>query len=280
MSDDSYEKIDKEDLDDYEGEEDDYEEEEEEDSMSEEEEEEEPVKSRRKRRSNRPKRTIPDDYPHNESAEAFVRTSVGDILLWKNPLQSGLWFSTIFLMFFLTIFSEYSLMTLLCYIILLQLLFTNGIIRAAPSLSKMGLLRANFNPKTFAMQRQAFSIDELKKFAKGSAGIIYSWIQIWNEALSTDDAQVVLSVAFSLFVLAIVGKIMTLSVFLFIIFLGAFTCPKIYSLQSEKFDDLYYQAQDKFEDVWDVIYDKIGPVLDKVLAILRPIIGEFYVDED
>lgn len=92
-----------------------------------------------------------------------------DLVYWKDPTFTFLWFLTVFLLFFLTIVIQYSIISIACYVIILQLVFSWVLMRMAPILAKVGILRGNFDPKTFALQRQAFSVDELRNTSHGLA---------------------------------------------------------------------------------------------------------------
>ena len=81
------------------------------------------------------------------------------------------------------------MLTLICYLILLQLMATTAAIKGAPTLKSVGLLKANFDPKTFALQRQAFTSQDLLRFSTGSASIAYDWNMSWNDALITRSDQ-------------------------------------------------------------------------------------------
>jgi len=91
-----------------------------------------------------------------------------DLVLWRRPLHTGLWLVTLFLSFFLIVVSEYSVLTLLCYLILIQLSATAVAMKAAPFLKTVGLIRPGFDPKNFAAQRQAFTAEELVLFSRGN----------------------------------------------------------------------------------------------------------------
>ena len=206
-----------------------------------------------------------------EDGESFVRRAVGDVLRWRSPLQSALWLSTLTLTFFLIEFSEYSALTLFAYLVLLQLASTAVAIQAAPALKKVGLMRESFDPKIFALQRQAFSVDELQKFSQGAAGIVFGWIMMWNDALETTDARKVLKVAGLMFLLSVLGKLVSFPVFLYCVVLVAFSVPALYERQQEKIDEIWERVEDRTDEVWDRVYVTLGPVLDR----LEPVLGRF-----
>merc|ERR1712086_1047109 len=68
----------------------------------------------------------------SDDPEEFVRESIHSLVNWKSPMHSALWFSVLGLIFFLTQMSEYTLVTLVSYLILLQLMATTAAIRTAP----------------------------------------------------------------------------------------------------------------------------------------------------
>ncbi len=104
-----------------------------------------------------------------KDAEEWIWNNALDLLYWKNPTFTLLWFLTGFLTFFLTIVVQFSFISIVCYVTILQLVFSWVLMRIAPVLAKAGILRGDFDPKVFALQRQAFSVDELRNASYGVA---------------------------------------------------------------------------------------------------------------
>jgi len=209
---------------------------------------------------------------------SWVRHVVDDLLLWRYPVHSALWLIVFFLVFFLVKVSEYSLLTLLCYLILLQLIATTAAIRSAPVLKSMNLLRASFDPKTFALQRQAFSAEELFRFSRGCAELAHDYILEWNDTLQTRNAKKVLRVVSGLFWMALLGLVIPFDVVLLLVVLGAFSVFKIYDLQRDRIDEVYDVLYERYDQKLAPILRKFYPVLDSLLYRLEPIIGHF--DDD
>lgn len=101
----------------------------------------------------------------------WVKNAILNILFWRTPLLSGLWFSTIFLVFFLTLISDYSLLSLVCYVIILQLVLAWVLMRIGPTLSQMGIVRQGFDGRTFVLQRQALTPDEMRIATQGVTAV-------------------------------------------------------------------------------------------------------------
>jgi hypothetical protein len=222
-----------------------------------------------------PKGSFRPQYEDDGSDGAWVKHVVEDLLLWHHPVHSALWLVVFFLVFFLVKVSEYSLLTLICYLVLLQLIATTAAIRSAPVLKSMNLLRASFDPKTFALQRQAFSAEELFRFSRGCAEIGSEWILEWNDTLETRNAKKVLRVASAFFWLAVFGLVIPFDVMLLLFVLGLFTVLKIYDLQHERIDEILNVLYERYDEKLAPVLRKVYPLLDSVLYRLEPIIGRF-----
>jgi len=169
--------------------------------------------------------------------DEWVKTVVWDLVLWRHPVLTGLWLVVFFLVSFLMEVSEYSVLTLFSYLVLLQLVATTGAIKSAPALKSVGLLRASFDAKVFAHQRQAFTPDELTKFARGTALIAYGYLTAWNDALVTRDARKVLRTAAAMLGLAALGAVLSVDQALLLLVLATFSLPKIYELEGDRVDE-------------------------------------------
>jgi hypothetical protein len=207
----------------------------------------------------------------------WVKHVIEELLLWRHPVHSALWLVIFGLVFFLVKVSEYSILTLICYTVLLQLVATTGAIRAAPLLKSMNLLRASFDPKTFALQRQAFSAEELFRFSRGCAEIGSYWILQWNDTLETRNAKKVVRVGSVLFWLAVIGLIIPFDVVLLMSVALAFTVFKVYDLQRDRVDEVFEVLRERYNEKLEPRLRWFWPLLDSLLYRLEPIIGRFDV---
>jgi hypothetical protein len=232
----------------------------------------EPLAEEEEARSSHREQPIWED---DGSDGAWVRHVIEELLLWKYPVHSALWLIVFSLVYFLVKVSEYSLLTLACYLILLQLIATTAAIRGAPVLKSMNLLRGNFDAKTFALQRQAFSAEELFRFSRGCAEIASGWILEWNDTLVTRNAKKVLRVTGAFFALAIIGLIIPLDIMLIVFVVLAFSLLKIYDMQRAKADEIIEVLHERYDEKVAPWLQKIYPFLDSVLYRLEPILGRF-----
>lgn len=83
----------------------------------------------------------------------------------------------------------------------------------------------------------------------------------WYDALTTNDARKVLFVTFSLFGMAVVGKIMTLTMTLFAVFILAFGLPPLYDQKREEIDEIIERVQDVTEPIIDALAARIESML-------------------
>ena len=218
-----------------------------------------------------------DDDQHEDAVfeghgeDEWVKSVVADLVLWRHPVLTGLWLVVFLLVFFLVEVSDYSLLTLFSYLVLLQLMATTGAIRSAPTLKSVGLLRPGFDPKVFAQQRQAFTPDELARFSRGSAMIAYEVISYWNDALVTRDARKVLKITAGALALAVAGIALTVDLALLVVVLVAFTVPKLYEEQGDRIDEFVAVVRERVEA--RVPLDRIQDALVRVADRLEPVLG-------
>jgi len=196
-------------------------------------------------------------------------------LLWRRPLHTALWLVTLALTFFLVVVSEYSLLTLMCYLVLIQIGGTAAAQRAAPFLKTVGLMRAGFEPKNFAAQRQAFTAEELLLFSRGTALIVYEKWMLWNDAMTTRDAKKVVRVLAFSAALVVLGLVTSLDRALFGLCVVLFSVPKLVDSQHVVLNELYHILLERFEQKVLPQYDRIAPVVNFVLVRLEPVLGTF-----
>lgn len=206
---------------------------------------------------------------------AWVRHVIEDLLLWRDPLNSGAWLLLFSITFYLVKVSEISILTLVCGILVLQVLMVTAAIKSAPLLKSMNLLRPSFDPKTFTLQRQAFSQEELFRFSRGCAEVASSWILEWNDTLVTRNARKVVRVGGAFFALIVVGLILPFDIFLALVVILAFTLLKIYDLQRDRIDEILEILNERYEQKIAPRLQVLYPVLDSILYRLEPIIGHF-----
>jgi hypothetical protein len=221
------------------------------------------------------------DYPEEQQQQEeelfgshedeWVKNVVGDLILWRSPIHTGLWLVVFFLIFFLVEISDYSLLTLFSYLILLQLLFTTSAIRGAPTLKGMGLIRPSFDPKIFALQRQAFTPDEMARFSRGMSMIMYEAIIWWNDALITSDAKKVLKTTGMLSIMCILGLLLTFDQTILLIVLTAFTIPRVYESEGDRIDEFLAVMKEAAERRLPL--DRIYTIIENLASRLEPVLG-------
>lgn len=202
--------------------------------------------------------------------EVWVRTLVSNLILWRSPINTGLWLLVYLLMFFLVQVSGNSLLTLVAVLVLLQLVATTSAIRGAPALKRVGLLPASFDPRVFALRRQMFSAEELMRFTRGCAEIASSWVFEWNDALETRNARKVIRYACLAFGSIVAGLLFSFEVAMFLGVLCLFTIPKAYNRYGESLDDL----GERYGNKLDPLLRRFYPMLDA----FEPVIGSFEDD--
>lgn len=207
----------------------------------------------------------PEIAAERSPEEAWVRSLVHSLLIWETPLETGLWFSVFCLSFFLVRVGNYSPLSLACYVALLQIVLTAGAVRSAPFLKQIKLLGEDFDPKLFALQRQAFSVDELERFSVGASHVVGRLVHDWNDVLTSTSLRVLVRAVESLACVLILGKLFDVGTVVFVVVCLCFSVPFLKHSKPDEFGELLDSVVAKYVDLEDAFVDKAGPALDAVL---------------
>lgn len=114
---------------------------------------------------------------------------IADILLWRAPLRTGLWFLVGCLFFYLTSFVGYSTMTVASYLLLVQLTVTTFIVKTAPILKRAYLVDDDFDSKAFVNEGTFFSKDTIETATKVAYDVCTSEFERWKQIVHTGSAK-------------------------------------------------------------------------------------------
>ncbi|GBG34127.1 Protein phosphatase 1L [Hondaea fermentalgiana] len=187
--------------------------------------EEEPEKPKR----HHYKRTIPglDEYGN-----------LSELLLWKNPLRTFLWFSVGCLTFFLTHGANYSLLTLGSYLLMMQIVITTFVVKATPGLKKLRLVGENFDATIFVLQGSLLSDEIVRRAAEFTLRTTTSIFSKWNTVVQVGSAKRIL---LSLRFISYLFSPLPLDVALFVLFVAMFSLPATY-FYNQPFMDRQYNS--------------------------------------
>jgi len=186
------------------------------------------------------------DAPHSEKAKRHHvnRTIMGldesgylsDLLLWKNPLRTFLWFSVGCLVFFLTHGAQYSLLTLGSYLLMMQIVITTFVVKATPALKKLHLVSDSFDATVFVLQGSLFTDEVVQRAAEVTLRTTTSLFTQWTTVVQDGSpTRILMSLRF----VSYLFSPLPLDVALFVLFVAAFSLPATYHYNQPSVDRHY-----------------------------------------
>jgi len=179
-------------------------------------------------------------------------TTAHDIVMWNDPVRSGLVFSIIVLVWFLVSVAQYSTTTLAAYLYLGLFLTSLALVQYANFSGKPHLLRARLGEVSDVVTR-----DELVAHAETTYRVIDATTLIARDALFFTDVAFSLKALGVAIGLAVLGNLVTLPTLLFVEAIILFTVPRIYKEKGAQIDDALNKGL-------ALANEKLGPVLSKV----------------
>mmetsp|Transcript_3314 Transcript_3314/g.5595 ORF Transcript_3314/g.5595 Transcript_3314/m.5595 type:complete len:304 (+) Transcript_3314:165-1076(+) len=185
--------------------------------------------------------TAEGDQLDLDDPELYVRHHLKSLALWEEPAFSSLALSVIVLWYGLLHYSEYSMLTIVSFMVLFQLTLSAITVNFTPVLRDAKLVSRHFTAERFVEQRRLVPATEIQKLTKGFsmiAGTIMEnleWIMF-----DTEDMQ-----SLGAFVGVILGVII-LNIYYpaYVIFtlagIGFFTVPALYTFNQGYVDDLVF----------------------------------------
>lgn len=176
---------------------------------------------------------------------------------WNDPVQSALLFGIGNFFFFLITYGEYSVLTLLSYLVLVLLIvcgvFANGV-----------QLIAHFkkekveNPFAAKLKNPyVASRLSLEPHADSIIGFVNDLIDLFRKALYWTDFKFSVQVGFGLYVVALIGKYFSAITLLYATFVTAFVWPRLYQEKKGQIDQAYLLVLNKISFYTDMIVSKI-----------------------
>lgn len=171
--------------------------------------------------------------------------TVRNILLWREPAKSALVFGCGNLAFFLISFGGYSLITLLSYVSLLHLLsgffYFNGS-RAWAGMQGSAMPRVPEVPALVAQEQVSPLVEcvtsSLNNGAKGAVDL----------ACCRDNVSSLKAIV-AVYLLSVIGKMISISGLVYIAFVVAFSAPRIYEEKKTEIDGVLDTARTKLQEV-------------------------------
>ncbi|GBG30529.1 Hypothetical Protein FCC1311_067492 [Hondaea fermentalgiana] len=176
-----------------------------------------------------------------DDPEEYVQHQVLKLAYWEEPAFSSLGLSMVVLIFCLVHYSEYSVLTLLSFMILFQLTLSAITVNFTPVLRDAKIVNRHFTAERFVEQRRLVPASEIEKLSKGLGMYAGSWMESLEEVMFfTDDL-----VAVGALVAAIVFiMVLNINYEAYILLAGAcvafFTLPPLYNVNREYIQDVVF----------------------------------------
>lgn len=114
---------------------------------------------------------------------------LADIILWKAPVRTGLWFLLGTLLFYLTRIVGYSALTVASYLMLVQLSVTTFIVKFAPVMKQARLVEEDFDTALFLNEGLFFTPQTVEGAATVAFRVCSSEFDKWQRLVSTGSAR-------------------------------------------------------------------------------------------
>ena len=200
------------------------------------------------------------------SDDAHVPTStVEKLILWSNPLHSGLVFSSGVLAYYLTHFAGYGLVTLVSYLLLLQIFANVSLVVLHKPLSMVGLVDKDSDPRENSMamlSSERFSEEHIRArlndFVPIMASAIATIVAYLKKILGCRSVYRTTATTVSLFVFSYVGTLFSVWTIAFVAMLMAFTLPIGYRQNKVVVDKYVNEGTEKATEAFNVAYEHVS----------------------
>lgn len=187
----------------------------------------------------------------DEFTLAFTQSPIGnfikELLLWSDPVTSGLVFLILNLFFLMLLFEEYTLMTLLSGIVLILLLNAAVYVQGTLYYARFKGLKEVKHPLSFARASwripRSFFEENIDFFVESTNFVV---LNIWK-ALIVQDLLHSLKVILLFVTLAVLGNCFSTTGLLYAGVIVDFVWIKVYSKQNKKIDALVAKLTKKLE---------------------------------
>eukprot|EP01135_Chromosphaera_perkinsii_P007249 Nk52_evm57s745 gene=Nk52_evmTU57s745 len=182
-----------------------------------------------------------------------------DLVYWRCPKKTGAVVASGLIVFYLLFVGPYTLMTLFSFLALTAITFSMIYVNGTKMLAKF---QGNnpVNPlQKFMDQEIAISADSIKSAVDGSVNAANKAIVEIKSVVLVEDNMKSAKVVGALYVIAMVGKLLSLPSIFFLIFASVFSVPKVYEMHQVQIDAQLDCAK-------ALIKDYYGKALSKVQA--------------
>ena len=184
-----------------------------------------------------------------------------DLVLWREPVLSFLWFLIINAMFCLSFFFDFSFMTILAGGLLIRLVTTFSVARIITLFKAVGVLSKDFQTEQFIATNHIVSADTITYFSNAIIGTISPVVTKWTELVIRGSMTNVLITLRTLTYLYTPVPIMVLS---WIAFVLIFTIPATYARHKDFIDETAKSMMSKANEVSKKHIDEVKAKAEKL----------------
>jgi len=157
-----------------------------------------------------------------------------DLVLWRDPVASLLWFGIINLMFVLAIFFDMSFLSIISGALLIRFVTTFTAARVATLLNRFGILGPDFQLKVFLARNHILSADTITYFSNAIIGTLSPIVNQWNEMVISGSTT---NVLITLRTITYLYTPVPVDVLSWIVFILVFTVPATYARHKDLIDE-------------------------------------------
>jgi len=184
---------------------------------------------------------------------------VYDILLWRVPLTSGLYFGILNFFFFLITVGDYTVLSLLSYlhltILLVCLVYVNGTIM----FTKFVKGEEAENPFVARWKDYRFSIprETLNEHLESFDLLVNALVDLGRDVFYGTKTTLSLKFAGAFWASAIVGNIFSGTTLMYLLFLISFGWPRLYEEKKTEVNHFCHLARDYTKLYWKLVMEKL-----------------------
>jgi len=223
--------------------------------------------------------TAPTDAPREatKSYVAIVKSNplyseASKIFHWRDPVRSGLLFGIFNFFFFLWTWGEYSLVTIVSYLLLTTLCiclgYANYVVLKASWLQ--GSREENPFSKRFKGANFHISREVVDQHVTTLIDLINTTVDQLRDVYFCTDSFLSLKFALYFYLAATVGNWFSGATLLYLVTLGFFVWPRLYEEKQKEIDQFWGIAVSQANNYYQIALAKLPPVVTARFPALKP----------
>jgi hypothetical protein len=197
---------------------------------------------------------------------------VYSILLWKDPVKSGVLFGIFNFYFFLITWAEYTVVTLTSYLLLALLIvclaYSNFIVKKA--LFLQGMVIQNPFLERFKDDKHHISKETIQKHLETFADLINLTLDYFQNIFYCLNNVESLKFVLYFYIVAFVGFYFSGLSLIYLIVVALFVWPRLYQEKKKEIDFTYQKVQTFVSNNLDQLLSKIPPSVSSRFTFLKP----------